>query len=301
MEIKYLHHSEIDYKKWEACICSSMNVSVYGHAWFLDSVSKNWSAMILDDYKAVLPVFVTSDNKLTLPDFILWTGIYSHGILDKEVYKKFLTFVADNFRCVDLALDKYFQVPTLKIGCFSKHHVYEFDVIKSLKKRFSLDSALVKRLKARSIEKGFTVERVADPINVNIFLQLHTQYNFKEIDTLENIVDVCTKRRGCVMYYLKDGNGKISGLVVAVFVENYIFVPFLKIVKKFPKMMGQMIMINHLMSYFEGCPGIMVLDYEKLDISGRLLEGMGAKKFVYPRYRVNAWTKFINMFHFSKI
>ncbi len=231
MEIKYLHHSEIDYDKWERCVSNSLNVSIYCHTWFLDCISNNWAAIILDDYQAVMPVFVNSRGKMILPKYMVWTGVYCNDIPDKEFYEKILEFITQRFSDVDIAFDKYFHITKVSRGRIIKQHVCEFDVIKSLTQRKSQISMQVKKLWKENSKWGFTLERVADPINVNIFLQLHTNFSFKEIDILENIVESGNKRKGCVMYYMKDKYGNIAGLVIAVFVENYIFVPFLKVAK----------------------------------------------------------------------
>ncbi len=54
--IAYLEHKNIDKKKWDACIEQSVNSCIYAYSWYLDAVCKNWTAIVLDDYKAVLPL-----------------------------------------------------------------------------------------------------------------------------------------------------------------------------------------------------------------------------------------------------
>ena len=49
--IKYLHHSEIDKKKWDACIKESFNGMVYASSWYLDIVGFEWEALIENDMK----------------------------------------------------------------------------------------------------------------------------------------------------------------------------------------------------------------------------------------------------------
>jgi hypothetical protein len=64
--ITYLKHTEIDKYKWDACITRASNSLVYAYSWFLDVVSPNWDALILDDYTAVMPI--THRKKYFLPN-----------------------------------------------------------------------------------------------------------------------------------------------------------------------------------------------------------------------------------------
>jgi hypothetical protein len=54
--IRYLKHREIDKNRWDDCIVSSDNRLIYALSWYLDIVSPGWDALIMDDYKAVMPL-----------------------------------------------------------------------------------------------------------------------------------------------------------------------------------------------------------------------------------------------------
>ena len=54
--INYKRHKEIDFKKWDNCIESAINRNIYATTWYLDLVCKNWDALILNDYEAVMPL-----------------------------------------------------------------------------------------------------------------------------------------------------------------------------------------------------------------------------------------------------
>ena len=46
MNIRYVKHNDIDFKKWDKCITKAINGSVYGYSWFLDIVAKEWDALL---------------------------------------------------------------------------------------------------------------------------------------------------------------------------------------------------------------------------------------------------------------
>jgi hypothetical protein len=54
--IRFLEHKEIDPAKWDACIENSPASLPYGFSWFLDIVAESWCGLVLDDYKAVMPL-----------------------------------------------------------------------------------------------------------------------------------------------------------------------------------------------------------------------------------------------------
>ncbi|MDA3891356.1 MAG: hypothetical protein PF517_06780 [Salinivirgaceae bacterium] len=56
MAIKYLKHNEIDKHKWDGCLDAAKNRLIYGYSWYLDIVCENWDALILDNYRAVMPL-----------------------------------------------------------------------------------------------------------------------------------------------------------------------------------------------------------------------------------------------------
>jgi hypothetical protein len=66
MNLVFKSRSEIDDKKWDACIDQSVNGSLYGKSWYLDIFTQNgWNALILGDYCAVMPVCIK--HRLFIP------------------------------------------------------------------------------------------------------------------------------------------------------------------------------------------------------------------------------------------
>src|SRR5579871_3301850 len=55
--IHYLTRHEIDAVKWDACIDAAPNGLIYGHSFYLDAMTScQWDALVLDDYRAVMPL-----------------------------------------------------------------------------------------------------------------------------------------------------------------------------------------------------------------------------------------------------
>lgn len=56
MTLHYLSYKEIDRKKWDGCIATAENSLIYGYFFYLDALTKNWDAIIVNDYESVLPL-----------------------------------------------------------------------------------------------------------------------------------------------------------------------------------------------------------------------------------------------------
>lgn len=54
--IVLLKNNEIDKIKWDACIETASNGLIYAYSFYLDALAENWDALIIDDYKAVMPL-----------------------------------------------------------------------------------------------------------------------------------------------------------------------------------------------------------------------------------------------------
>lgn len=54
--IKYIKRKDLEDDKYNTCIENSIQSRIYAFSWYLDIVSDNWDVLVLDDYKAVMPI-----------------------------------------------------------------------------------------------------------------------------------------------------------------------------------------------------------------------------------------------------
>ncbi len=55
-DIRYIPHKEIDLVKWDNCIAGAPNGLIYGYSYYLDHMARQWDALVLNDYEAVMPL-----------------------------------------------------------------------------------------------------------------------------------------------------------------------------------------------------------------------------------------------------
>ena len=99
MAINYLTYQQIDKVKWDACIKEASNGLIYGYSFYLDTMSKNWDALVLNDYEAVMPL--TWNKKygicyLYQPPFTASLGIFGQS-LSAALVNRFLAAIPKKF------------------------------------------------------------------------------------------------------------------------------------------------------------------------------------------------------------
>jgi len=105
--IQFVRHSEIDKSKWDNCIEKAANGLIYGYSFYLDMMSENWDALVLNDYEAVMPL--TWKKKygikyLYQPFLTAQSGIFGNNITER-IADEFIHSIPDSFRYIDISLN----------------------------------------------------------------------------------------------------------------------------------------------------------------------------------------------------
>ena len=90
--IHYKKREELDIDKYNFCVENSIQSRVYAFSWYLDIVSDNWDALVLNDYEAVMPIPWNSKFGLKYvvqPCFCQQLNVYSKRNIDKTILDKF--------------------------------------------------------------------------------------------------------------------------------------------------------------------------------------------------------------------
>jgi len=128
--IKLLGHTEIDREQWDYCISHSVFETIYPYSWYLDLVSPGWDALVLDDFRAVMPLTWTKKMGFRLllqPVLAQQLGIFSRDSLDTPLLEEFLDNIPARFRYIDICLNKKNVDITGKWDSFERHN-YELDL-----------------------------------------------------------------------------------------------------------------------------------------------------------------------------
>jgi hypothetical protein len=107
LSIKYLRRQDIDSEKWDRCLEEAPNGLIYGYTFYLDAMAKNWDALVLGNYEAVMPL--TWNRKFGIyylyqPPFTASLGVFGKN-LHPAVVEQFLSAIPKKFRLIEIDLN----------------------------------------------------------------------------------------------------------------------------------------------------------------------------------------------------
>ncbi|MFI5193324.1 MAG: hypothetical protein ACHQD7_04685 [Chitinophagales bacterium] len=106
--ISFLEQAAIDPEKWDQCISGSINGLIYGQSFYLDHMAKNWAALVLNDYEAVMPLPWNRKygiRYLYQPAFTAQLGLFSPLPSSGSLIQSFLSRCEKHFRFCELPLN----------------------------------------------------------------------------------------------------------------------------------------------------------------------------------------------------
>ena len=119
MGIQYLTYKEINKTKWDDCISTSPNGLIYSYSFYLDTMTRQWDALVLNDYEAVMPL--TWNKKygicyLYQPPFTACLGVTGKTVTP-EMLTNFLNAIPKKFVYWDIYLNhgNYFTLTAFNL------------------------------------------------------------------------------------------------------------------------------------------------------------------------------------------
>jgi hypothetical protein len=206
--IQYLPHKTINKLQWDATVNESINNMIYCHSWFLDIVSPGWDALVLDDYKALMPLTWKSKFGLKYifkPMFIQQLGVFGKEI-SSELVNLFLSNIPSHFRLADIVLNEL-NIPDcqkFKTKTFSNYKLIIEEPYEKIQLNYNRNCN-------RNIKKarlsGYTFTKKITPIE--LFKLITNKVNDKSYSLNEDEEILFNK---LIDYSLKNRKGEIVGL-----------------------------------------------------------------------------------------
>ena len=292
MKISYLPQVNIDKQKWDRCIDTAANGLVYAYSFYLDAMSKNWDALILDDYEMVMPL--TWNKKYTIhylyqPFFCAQLGIFGNNI-SSEIVKSFLENIPSKFKYWDFYLNKdnLFPLPSFPMHERSNYVLSLQDNYVNLAANFA--QSHVRNIK-RAVRQGNIVKKNI-PVTDVISLAKGQTKNFspiteKDYNNFSKLFEILKKKKMVVTYGVYVANKQLSASCAFVFSHNR---AYYILVGNHPD--GRTSGASHLMiDYFikEHSGENLILDFEGSSISSLAFfyKSFGSSLEKYPGIKMN--------------
>jgi hypothetical protein len=301
LNISYLRQANIDKQKWDRCIETAGNGLIYAYSFYLDAMSKNWDALIMNDYEAVMPL--TWNKKygiyyLYQPFFAANLGVFGNN-LSSIIVQSFLESIPVKFKYWDFYLNKenLYSIPGFKMYERSNY-------ILSLEKSYEDLTAHYTKSHLRNIRKakdaGNTVKKNI-PVDEVIFLAREQAKDFspvtdKDYENFSRLFAVLLEKNMAISYGIYSSQQQLvssSGWVFSHDRAYYI------LVGNHPN--GRTSGASHLMiDHFilEHAGKKLLLDFEGSNIKNLawFYSSFGATEEKYPGIKLNKLPPIVKLF-----
>lgn len=284
MEIRFIKHHEIDFQKWNACIQHSQNGLIYGRYEYLNAMCETWDALILGNYKAVMPLTYRSKfgiKYLYQPAFVQQTGIF--GNIEEGTISAFLRQAKNRYRFAEVYVN--YQNKVQNSTSKSNQIVFLHKNYRSLSNAYS--NQTIRKIK--QCRKTNADYKPIDPtINIKDFeryLRLKIPHirkdGFDQLNTFCLQYPDLSLSRGLMI------NNKLTASVTAIRDDKRMFIltPLNHERNSYPGALHSL--IDHLINEFSNQD--LILDFEGSDIPGvyAFNKGFGAVDQPYSFVRWN--------------
>jgi hypothetical protein len=279
--IRLLNHTEIDRERWDNCISNSVFETIYPYSWYLDLVSPGWEALVLDDFRAVMPLTWTKKlgfRLLLQPILAQQLGIFSRNPLDPVLLEEFLQNIPARVRYIDICLNLENRVIPGKWEYFERHN-YELD-LSGPEDSYNTNTR-------RNIQKGQSLDFDFRSISVREYLYLKF-HGMKEArpavrwSYLENLFEGLIRLEKAGLTGLFRGDDLQASAILGYADSRTIYLNGCNS-DAGKENRAMFVLMDKLISQSRGTSRIF--DFEGSNIPGvaRFYEGFGGKMTVYPR------------------
>jgi hypothetical protein len=299
--ILYLPNREIDKSKWDTRIATASNGLIYAYSFYLDTMAKNWDALVLDDYEAVMPL--TGNRKygfyyLYQPAFTASLGIFS-SIISEELVSAFIQAIPEKFRLVEISLNTANNFPSAS-SYFYQRINYTLDLHKDYNTIFNIYRDNHKRNIARAAHLGCRVSREisADDVISLCSQQMKHPGAAKEQDysNFKKLYEFLATRKEAEVYGMVDSQNRLLASCIFFFSHNR---AYYILVGNHPD--GRTLGASHALidAFIKDYAGSeMILDFEGSDIRNLAFfySGFGAREEMYPALKINRLPWYVRLF-----
>jgi len=218
LNISYIKHADLDKEKWDRCIDNSMNALIYAYSYYLDIMSKNWDALILNDYEAVMPL--TCNKKfgisyLRQPPFTQQLGIFGNFPIKNDLTEKFITEASKYFPFMEINLNysnEYKKTTATKCNLILLLNRPFFEIEESFRKDF------VKRVKRNNLiyNSSQAVEKA-----IQLFKENYSDRILTSRKNYGEWLDLCILLKSKRQLFVREVNAESGELLsIALFLKD---------------------------------------------------------------------------------
>ncbi len=223
--IHYLTNQQIDKSKWDNCIEKTGNGLIYGFSFYLDHMAKNWDALVLNDYEAVMPL--TWNKKygihyLYQPFLTAQLGLFGNNI-NSEMLELFLKAIPAKFQYWDIYLNHENVFALEKFNLYQRSN-YVLSLNKSYDQLYSNYRENIQRNIKKALQAGCTVQKDFEAEKVIELavaqMKSHTIESKENIDRFRKLYQYLHERKMATTYGILSPQNELLASCVFFFSHN---------------------------------------------------------------------------------
>ncbi|MEM9895253.1 MAG: GNAT family N-acetyltransferase [Bacteroidota bacterium] len=302
MQIRKVNRDSIDALRWDNFIENSTENTVFAKAFFLDTVSPHWSALILarsDEWVAVLPFQTTTKlgfTSIRQNPFTNELGIYrkkgeddySSFLVDKLLTYSFISryhFNQDNHIWTDLE-------------CFNEERTFLLDLNTSFPVIEKQYSSNLKRNLKKATKNGLRVIR--DDHGIKTLLEVLRKYvipmegnamEANQLDTLNKVYSILKEKKLAAIYFVKNPAEEVLSVLLLVKSGKKLIYYAGGSTPKGKEESAQHFLLNHVIQHHAGTNQLFDFEAKNDTMEGlcRFYRSFGAHESRYASLRKMKW------------
>ena len=291
--IKYLKHKEIDFVRYDKCIADSDCSLIYATSWYLNIVAENWDALVLDDYKMVMPL--THRRKYYIPyifqpPWVQQLGVFSAEEIKQDIIGKFLKAIPGKFKLVNI-LFNYNNI-------FSNKYLSKRDnFILKMNPSYDVIYNGYNKLRKRSLIKAKKLNLIISRANnanslINLFKEnrgAELKKDERDYELLKQLVLKGIEKHCVEILHVEDKNNKLLGGIVFFKTKNRIIYLFSGVNSAGRESQAITYIIDFIIR--KNCEKDIIFDFEGSMIPNiaKFFKSFGSIKENYYRYSVKKY------------
>lgn len=292
LPIQYIRSQEMDTEKWDRCITHSPNGLIYGYTYYLDHMAKEWDALVLGDYEAVMPL--TWNRKygifyLYQPFLTAQLGVFGKNITG-ELLSAFLENIPRRFKYWDIYLNHQNVFPLKPFELYQRVN-YVLNLQQPYDDLYNHYRENIQRNIRRAMQSGCVITRNFDVEKV-IGLAIeqmkgYTKESAENVGRFRKLYAFLQPRKQATTYGILSSTGQLIASCIFLFSHQR---AYYILVGNHPD--GRTIGASHALidAFIKDHAGTnMILDFEGSDIPNLAFfySSFGAKEENYAAIRMN--------------
>ncbi len=266
-------------------------VLIYGYSFYLDAMTKQWDALVLNDYETVMPLTWKKKygiSYLYQPFLTAQLGVFGKNITEKQL-ETFIELIPSHFKFVEINLNSG-NALAIPAGFFSVRSNYILKLDKSYKDIYQNYRENIQRNIKKAIQLGCTIEKDFDAEKVIELavqqMKSQGQETAENIERFRNLYQHLHDRQMAMTYGISLKNELLASCIFFFSHQRAYYI----LVGNSPN--GKTIGASHMLidAFIKDYSGKnIVLDFEGSDIPSLAFfySSFGAVHETYPALKIN--------------